>query len=84
MHAIASDLAHDARFFVIVTVPAIAGSLAVKRSVPRSAAALPTDELQFDLLLARTIVIVGGPSFFSALSPGPLAEHFALQAGFTY
>ncbi len=72
------------RFFVVVPVLAIAGSLAAKRSVPRSAGTLPTDGLQFVLLLTGTIVIVGGLSFFPALSLGPVVEHFAMQAGVSY
>jgi K+-transporting ATPase ATPase A chain len=72
------------RFLVIVPMLAIAGSLAAKRSVPRSAGTLPTDGLQFVLLLAGTILIVGALSFFPALSLGPLVEHFAMQAGVTY
>jgi K+-transporting ATPase ATPase A chain len=72
------------RFLVIVPVLAIAGSLAAKRSAPRSAGTLPTDGLQFVLLLAGTIVVVGGLSFFPALSLGPIVEHFAMQAGVTY
>src|SRR6202030_1382679 len=69
------------RFLVIVPVLAIAGSLAAKRTVPRSAGTLPTDGLQFVLLLAGTIVIVGGLSFFPVQPLGPVVEHFALQAG---
>jgi K+-transporting ATPase ATPase A chain len=72
------------RFFVIVPVLAIAGSLAAKRSGPRSAGALPTDGLQFVLLLAGTIVIVGGLTFLPALALGPVVEHLALQAGVAY
>jgi K+-transporting ATPase ATPase A chain len=72
------------RLFVIVPVLAIAGSLAAKRSVPRSAGTLPTDGLQFVLLLTGTIVIVGGLSFFPALSLGPVVEHFAMQAAVSY
>jgi K+-transporting ATPase ATPase A chain len=72
------------RFFVIVPVLAIAGSLAAKRSVPRSAGTLRTDGLQFVLLLAGTILIIGALGFLPALSLGPLAEHFAMQAGVTY
>jgi potassium-transporting ATPase potassium-binding subunit len=72
------------RFFVIVPVLAIAGSLAAKRSVPLSAGTLRTDGLQFVLLLAGTILIVGALGFLPALSLGPLVEHFAMQAGVTY
>jgi K+-transporting ATPase ATPase A chain len=72
------------RFLVVVPVLAIAGSLAAKRSVPRSAGTLPTDGLLFVLLLAATIVIVGGLAFFPALSLGPVVEHLVLRAGITY
>ena len=72
------------RFLVIVPVLAIAGSLAAKRIAPRSVGTLPTDGLQFVLLLAGTIVIVGGLTFLPVLSLGPLVEHFAMQAGVTY
>ncbi|HXP75802.1 MAG TPA: potassium-transporting ATPase subunit KdpA [Stellaceae bacterium] len=72
------------RFLVIVPVLAIAGSLAAKRTIPSSAGTLPTDGLQFVLLLAGTIVIVGGLIFFPALSFGPVVDHFAMLAGTTY
>lgn len=72
------------RFAVIVPVLAIAGALAAKPIVPASAGVLPTDGLQFVLLLVATIVIVGGLSFFPALALGPIAEHVGLLAGRTY
>jgi len=72
------------RFLVIVPVLANAGSLAAKRTIPSSAGTLPTDGLQFVLLLAGTIVIVGGLIFFPAVSFGPIAEHFAMLAGTAY
>jgi K+-transporting ATPase ATPase A chain len=40
--------------------------------------------MQFIGLLVGTVVIVGGPTFFPALALGPVAEHFAMQAGSTY
>ena len=72
------------RFLVIVPVLAMAGSLAAKRTAPRSAGTLPTDGLLFVLFLAATIVIVGGLSFLPALSLGPVVEHFVMRAGITY
>ncbi len=65
------------RFLVIVPVLAVAGSLAAQKRVPVSAGTLPTDGLQFVLLLCGTIVIVGALTFFPALALGPAAEHFA-------
>jgi K+-transporting ATPase ATPase A chain len=72
------------RFIVIVPVLCIAGTLAAKRIVPVSAGTLPTYGMQFVGLLVGTVVIVGGLSFFPALALGPVAEHFAMQAGLTY
>jgi K+-transporting ATPase ATPase A chain len=68
------------RFTVIVPVLAIAGSLARKKTVPASAGTLPTDTLQFALVLAGTIVLVGALTFLPALALGPVAEHFRLIA----
>ena len=72
------------RFIVIVPVLCIAGMLAAKRVVPASAGTLPTHGMQFVGLLVGTVVIVGGLTFFPALALGPVAEHFAMQAGSTY
>jgi K+-transporting ATPase ATPase A chain len=72
------------RFLVIIPVLCIAGTLAAKRIVPASNGTLPTHSMQFVGLLVGTIVIVGGLTFFPALALGPVAEHFALQAGLTY
>jgi K+-transporting ATPase ATPase A chain len=69
---------------VIIPVLAVAGSLAAKHVVPVSAGTLPTDSLQFAGLLIGTVLIVGGLTFFPALALGPLAEHYALNAGSTY
>jgi K+-transporting ATPase ATPase A chain len=72
------------RFLVIVPVLAIAGTLAGKRRVPASAGTLPTHGTLFAVLLVGTIVIVGGLTFFPALALGPIAEHFAMQAGLSF
>ena len=72
------------RFLVIVPVLCIAGTLAKKRRVPASAGTLPTHGTLFIALLVGTIVVVGGLTFFPALTLGPVVEHFALQAGASY
>ena len=69
------------RFFVIIPVLAIAGALAAKRIVPRSAGTLPTGSGLFVGFLSAVILIVGGLTFFPAIVLGPVADHFALQAG---
>jgi K+-transporting ATPase ATPase A chain len=72
------------RYLVIVPVLAIAGSLAAKPAAPRSAGTLPTDGGLFVGFLAGVILIVGGLTYLPALSLGPIAEHFAMQAGTLY
>ncbi len=72
------------RFLVIVPVLAVAGSLAAKPAVPRAVGALPTDSLQFVVLLISAIVIVGGLTFLPALTLGPIVEQFAMAKGTAY
>jgi K+-transporting ATPase ATPase A chain len=62
------------RFWVIVPVLAIAGSLAAKKRVPAGAGTLSTDTTLFVVLLASTVVIVGALAFFPALALGPIVE----------
>jgi K+-transporting ATPase ATPase A chain len=69
------------RFAMIVPMLAVAGSLAAKRLVPPSAGTFPTDNGLFVGLLTGVIVIVGGLTFFPALSLGPIVEHMMMQAG---
>jgi len=72
------------RFLWIVPMLAVAGSLAAKKIVPPSDGTFPTTGLLFVGLLAGVLVIVGGLTFLPALALGPLAEHFAMQAGTLY
>jgi len=69
------------RYFVIVPMMAVAGSLVVKKVVPASTGTLPTHGGLFVGLLVGVILIVGGLTFFPALALGPIVEHFAMIAG---
>ena len=69
------------RFLMIVPMMALAGSLGAKKIVPASAGTFPTTGGLWIGLLLGVIVIIGGLTFFPALSVGPLVEHLALQAG---
>jgi potassium-transporting ATPase potassium-binding subunit len=69
------------RFFVIVPMLAIAGSLAAKKRSPVSAGSFPTHDGLFVGLLVGVILIVGGLTFFPALALGPIVEHLAMTAG---
>ncbi len=72
------------RFLMVIPTLAIAGSLAAKKILPPSVGTFPTHGAQFVLLVTGIILIVGGMTFFPALSLGPLAEHFAMLAGQTF
>ena len=72
------------RFAVLVPVLAIAGSLAAKTTLPPSAGTFPTTGGLFIGLLTGIILIVGGLTFFPALSLGPITEHLSMLAGTTY
>ena len=69
------------RYFVIVPMMAVAGSLVAKKIVPASTGTLPTHGGLFVGLLVGVILIVGGLTFFPALALGPIVEHFAMMAG---
>jgi K+-transporting ATPase ATPase A chain len=69
------------RYFVIIPMMAVAGSLVAKKIVPASAGTFPTHSGLFVGLLVGVILIVGGLTFFPALALGPIVEHFAMMAG---
>jgi K+-transporting ATPase ATPase A chain len=68
------------RFWVLLPVLAIAGSLAAKKHVPSGAGTLPTHTPLFVGLLVAIVIVVGALSFFPALALGPIVEHFLLRA----
>jgi K+-transporting ATPase ATPase A chain len=68
------------RFAVIIPVLAIGGSMAAKKIVPESPGTFRTDSTVFIVLLVGEIVIVGGLTFFPALTLGPIMEHFLVPA----
>ncbi|HEY5239438.1 MAG TPA: potassium-transporting ATPase subunit KdpA [Rhizomicrobium sp.] len=72
------------RFLMIVPMLAVAGSLAAKKIVPPSEGTFPTHGALFVGLVTGVILIVGGLTYFPALSLGPIVEHFAMNAGNLY
>jgi K+-transporting ATPase ATPase A chain len=66
------------RFWVIIPVLAIAGSLAKKKKVPAGLGTLPTHTPLFVSFLIGVILIVGALSFMPALALGPIAEHLMM------
>lgn len=69
------------RFFVIVPVLAIAGSLAAKRHAPATSGSFPTTGGLWVGLLIGIILIMGGLTFLPSLALGPIADHLAVNAG---
>ena len=69
------------RYWIIVPVLAMAGSLAKKKYVPPSSGTLPTHTPLFVVLLSATVVLVGALTYVPALCLGPIVEHFQLQGG---
>ncbi len=67
------------RFGVIIPILAIAGSLAAKNITPPSAGTFRTDNWLFIGLLISVILIVGGLTYFPALSLGPVVEHLLMN-----
>jgi len=67
-----------ARYWLIVPVLAIAGSVARKRTVPVGPGTLPTHTPLFVLLLAGVVVVVGALTFIPALALGPIVEHLQM------
>ncbi len=69
------------RFFMIVPMLAIAGSLAAKKHTPPSSGSFPTTGPLWVGLLLGVILIMGGLTFLPSLALGPIADHLAMISG---
>ena len=69
------------RLLMMVPVIALAGNLAMKKSVPPSPGTFPVNTSLFTVLLIGVILILGALTFFPALSLGPILEHLQLKTG---
>lgn len=68
------------RFWVMLPVLAIAGSLAAKSKVLFGPGTMPTHTPLFVVLLVAVVFVVGALSFFPALALGPIVEHLQMTA----
>jgi K+-transporting ATPase ATPase A chain len=66
------------RFWPIVAVLAIAGSLAEKKRVPVTGGTMLTYGPTFVILLIGTVLLVGALTFVPALALGPIVEHLIM------
>lgn len=69
------------RVAILLPSLAIAGLLVEKASTPPSLGTFSTDTVLFSILLIGVILIVGGLTFFPALSLGPIIEHLLMLEG---
>jgi K+-transporting ATPase ATPase A chain len=66
------------RYWLIVPVLAVAGSMAAKKTVPAGPGTLPTHTPLFVVLLVGTVLLVGALTFVPALALGPIVEHLQM------
>jgi K+-transporting ATPase ATPase A chain len=67
------------RYWLIIPMLAIAGSLSAKKIVPATQGTLPTHTPLFVFFVAVVILVVGALTFFPALALGPIVEHLMLR-----
>lgn len=72
------------RYWLIIPVLAMAGSLAAKKIVPPSAGTLPTHTPLFIGWLIAVVIVVGALSFLPALALGPIADQLLHNNGVTF
>ncbi len=63
------------RFWLMIPVLALAGSLAAKKRMPTSVGSMATHTALFVWLLIGTVLLVGALTFVPALALGPVIEH---------
>jgi K+-transporting ATPase ATPase A chain len=66
------------RYWLMIPVLAIAGSLAAKRATAVTAGTLPTHGPLFVALLVFVVLLVGALTFVPALALGPIVEHLQM------
>jgi potassium-transporting ATPase potassium-binding subunit len=68
------------RYWLMIPVLAIAGSLAAKRATAVTAGTLPTHGPLFVAMLVGVVLILGALTFVPALALGPIVEHLLLTS----
>jgi len=72
------------RFFMMIPMLAVAGSMVKKRIHPGGEGTFPVHGGLFVGLLLGVILLVGALTFFPALTLGPILEHFEMLNGKLY
>lgn len=68
------------RFWLMISVLALAGSLAAKKRMPASVGSMATHTPLFVWLLIGTVLLVGALTFVPALALGPVIEHLNMSS----
>jgi potassium-transporting ATPase potassium-binding subunit len=63
------------RFWLMIPVLALAGSLAAKKRIPVSVGSMATHSQMFVWLLIGTVLLIGALTFVPAIALGPVIEH---------
>ena len=72
------------RFLFVIPLLAVAGSLAQKKLLAPSLGTFPTQSPLFVGLLVGVVLIIGGLTYFPAVSLGPVVEQVAMNSGTLY
>ena len=72
------------RFFMIIPILALAGSLVAKKRAVETAGTFPTTGGLWVGLLVGVILIVGALTYFPSYALGPIIEHFQMRNGDTF
>ena len=67
------------RYGLAVLALALAGRFAAVTRRPASVGTVPSDGVQFGVLLAAVALLVGALNFLPALALGPILEHFSMR-----
>ena len=66
------------RYWIMIPVLAIAGSLAMKRATAVTAGTLPSHTVLFVVMLVGTVLMVGALTFLPSVALGPIVEHLLM------
>jgi potassium-transporting ATPase potassium-binding subunit len=69
------------RFFTIVPIMALAGSLVAKKVAPASSGTFPVSGGTFIVFLLGTVLLIGALNFLPVLALSPIVEHFLTGQG---
>src|SRR5450756_993561 len=69
------------RFWLMIPVLALAGSMAAKKRIPSSIGTMATHTPLFLFFLVGVVIVIGALTYFPALALGPIVEHLQLYTG---